>query len=117
MKNRLLLIFTIFMLLFCINTEAQAISKTKNVPNIKLNNGRTIPQLGFGTWTLKGDIPTKSVKQAIKSGYRMIDTAQANENEEAVFKGIKFSNIKREDVFITTKSHPIICGITRLGNH
>lgn len=90
----------------CFPQESYAKPKEQTVPVIKLNDGNTMPQLGFGTWTLTGDVATESVKQAIKSGYRMVDTAQAYGNEEAVFKGIISSNIKRENIFITTKISP-----------
>lgn len=65
-----------------------------------------MPQLGFGTWTLKGDTASESVKNALLSGYRLVDTAQAYGNEEAVYKGIKDSQINRKDLFITTKISP-----------
>lgn len=85
---------------------AEARRTKHNVPDITLNNGLTMPQLGFGTWTLKGDIAAASVQAAIRSGYRLIDTAQAYGNEQDVFRGIKASGIKRKDLFITTKISP-----------
>lgn len=73
------------------------------IKSIKLNNGKSIPQIGVGTWTLKGDEAATNVKLAIKAGFRHIDTAQGYDNEEAVGQGIKDSGINREDLFITTK--------------
>ncbi|MCL2075788.1 MAG: aldo/keto reductase [Betaproteobacteria bacterium] len=73
------------------------------IPNIALNNGITIPQFGFGTWTLTGDTAVKSVRAAIEHGYRLFDTAQAYRNEAQVWQGIKESGIARKDVFITSK--------------
>ena len=62
-----------------------------------------IPQIGFGTWTLKGKECIEAVKEAILLGYRHIDTAQMYGNEIEVGKAIKESNINRKDIFITTK--------------
>jgi len=68
-----------------------------------LNNGVEIPKLGFGTWMINDDDSVAAVKEAIKIGYRHIDTAQAYQNEAGVAKGIRESGIDRKDVFITTK--------------
>lgn len=71
---------------------------------LKLNNGKEMPILGFGTFLMndKKECET-SVINAIESGYRLIDTAKAYGNEEYVGLGIKKSGIKREDLFLTTK--------------
>src|SRR6266480_2438737 len=72
--------------------------------NVKLNNGVEMPILGFGVFQVKDlDECERSVVDAIATGYRLIDTAQSYENEEAVGNAIKKSGIKREDLFITTK--------------
>jgi len=72
--------------------------------NVKLNNGVEIPVLGFGVFQVKDlEECERSVSDAIAAGYRLIDTAQSYENEEAVGKAIKRSAVKREDLFITTK--------------
>ena len=68
-----------------------------------LNNGIKIPKLGLGTWLINNEAATNAVKDAIKLGYRHIDTAEAYENEVEVGKGIKESGIKREEIFLTTK--------------
>jgi diketogulonate reductase-like aldo/keto reductase len=70
---------------------------------LKLNSGGEIPALGFGTWQLSPDEAYESVINAIKSGYRLIDTAKIYRNEEAVGQAIKDSNIARQDIFVTTK--------------
>jgi 2,5-diketo-D-gluconate reductase A len=71
---------------------------------VKLNNGVEMPVLGFGVFQVKNlEECERSVVDAIQSGYRLIDTAQSYENEEAVGKAIKRSGVKREDLFITTK--------------
>ena len=69
-----------------------------------LSNGVTIPVIGFGTWQVKnGDETYYSVMEALKAGYRHIDTAEAYGNEESVGRAIKDSGIPREELFITTK--------------
>ena len=69
-----------------------------------LSNGVNIPCVGFGTWqTPNGEIATNSVLEAIKCGYRHIDTAACYGNEESVGKAIKLSGINREDLFVTSK--------------
>ncbi|MFC5583677.1 aldo/keto reductase [Nitratireductor kimnyeongensis] len=66
-------------------------------------NGASIPVLGMGTWTLKGQTCAELVSHALKVGYRHIDTAAAYDNEEAVGEGIRASGVKRDDIFLTTK--------------
>jgi len=76
----------------------------KNVPIWKLNNGIEIPSVGFGVFKVKdGDEVYEAVLEALKSGYRLIDTAAIYGNEEGVGRAIKESGIKREDIFLTTK--------------
>jgi diketogulonate reductase-like aldo/keto reductase len=70
---------------------------------VKLNNGIQIPQLGFGTWDLRGETCIKAVKWALDSGYRLIDTASLYENETEIGKVLKASDIPREELFITSK--------------
>ncbi|KQO21103.1 2,5-diketo-D-gluconic acid reductase [Flavobacterium sp. Leaf82] len=72
--------------------------------NIKLNNGVEMPILGFGVFQMQDMAECEqAVVDAIKTGYRLIDTAASYMNEEAVGKGIKRSGIAREELFITTK--------------
>jgi diketogulonate reductase-like aldo/keto reductase len=66
-------------------------------------NGADIPALGLGTWTLKGAECTGMVAEALKLGYRHVDTATAYDNEEAVGAGIRTSGVARGDIFLTTK--------------
>lgn len=77
---------------------------------VKLNSGYDMPVLGLGTWTLKGDVAEKAVYSALKSGYRLIDTAKYYGNETEVGRGIRKAVdegiCRREDVFITTKLVP-----------
>ena len=68
--------------------------------------GTTIPAIGLGTWDLRGDVCTRIVTEALKIGYRHIDTAQGYANEKQVGEGLRASGVAREDVFITTKIVP-----------
>jgi diketogulonate reductase-like aldo/keto reductase len=69
-----------------------------------LNNGIDIPCIGFGTWqTPDGKTAVDSVKYAIETGYRHIDTAAIYGNEKSVGQGIQESGINRKELFITTK--------------
>lgn len=77
--------------------------KKGSIPTVKLNNGLSIPMIGFGTNTLTDEVGTQSVSDAISVGYRLIDTAHIYGNEEAVGKGIKKSGIDRKKLFITSK--------------
>ncbi|KAF9524920.1 Aldo/keto reductase [Crepidotus variabilis] len=71
---------------------------------IKLNDGNSIPGIGFGTWKIpKGHETTDEVDQAISVGFSHIDTAQIYRNEEETGKAIRESGLKREEIFITTK--------------
>ena len=71
---------------------------------VRLNNGVEMPILGFGVFQVT-DLAEceRSVVDAIKTGYRLIDTAQSYKNEEAVGRAIKQSGVRREELFITTK--------------
>lgn len=66
-------------------------------------NGAKIPAIGLGTWELSGRTCARVVEQAIKLGYRHIDTAQVYENEREVGEGLRASRLRRDDVFVTTK--------------
>ena len=70
---------------------------------IRLNNNIEIPQIGVGTWTLRGETARQNVRLAIEAGFRHVDTAQAYENEEEVGQGILDSQVPRQELFITTK--------------
>lgn len=79
---------------------------------IKLSNGIEIPQIGAGTWTLKGDTAINNVRLALQAGFRHIDTAQMYENEDEVGTGIVRSGIAREEIFLATK---VNTGVMRNG--
>jgi 2,5-diketo-D-gluconate reductase A len=74
-----------------------------HVPTVRFNNGVEIPQLGFGVFQVPPDEVIDPVRTAIESGYRLIDTAAAYQNEEGVGKAIADSGVARDDLFITTK--------------
>src|ERR1700738_4694162 len=66
-------------------------------------NGAKIPAIGLGTWELRGRTCARLVEQALKLGYRHIDTAQVYENEREVGEGLRASRVRRDEVFVTTK--------------
>lgn len=74
---------------------------------IRLNNGQTCPVLGLGTFMLSPADAQKSVREALKMGYRLIDTANAYVNERAVGRGIRESGVAREEIYLSTKLWPI----------
>ena len=74
-----------------------------NVPNVKFNDGRTIPQLGYGVWQVEDEVAEKVVGTALETGYRHIDTAAIYGNEAGVGRAIANSDVAREDIFLTTK--------------
>ena len=90
-----------------VNTNNSFIIENKTVV---LNNGINMPILGLGTWTLTNDEAEQSVYIALKTGYRLIDTAEYYGDEAGVGRGVKKAInegiINREDVFITTKIMP-----------
>lgn len=73
------------------------------VPTIELNNGVSIPQLGFGVFQIKPDETAAAVKTALEIGYRHIDTAEMYGNEAEVGQGIRDAGLDRADVFVTSK--------------
>ncbi|MEU9268523.1 aldo/keto reductase [Streptomyces sp. NPDC048251] len=70
---------------------------------VTLNNGVTMPILGFGVFQIAPDQTEQAVTDALAAGYRLLDTAAAYGNEEAVGRAIKNSGIPREELFVTTK--------------
>jgi 2,5-diketo-D-gluconate reductase A len=73
------------------------------VPNIALNSGTTIPQLGFGVFQVSDDGAHTAVAEALRVGYRSIDTAKVYENEAGTGRAIAESGLDRSEVFLTTK--------------
>ena len=75
-----------------------------------LSNGVSMPMLGLGTFKVSEGEAYDTVLEALKLGYRHIDTAQIYGNEASVGKAIKDSGIRREEIFVTTKLSPINLG-------
>ncbi|MCM1061976.1 MAG: aldo/keto reductase [Eubacterium sp.] len=77
----------------------------KNIGDtFKLSNGVKVPCIGFGTWqTPDGETAVKSVKMALQTGYRHIDTAACYGNEAGVGQGIRESGVPRKEIFVTSK--------------
>lgn len=74
-----------------------------NIPRLTMNDGRTIPQLGFGVYKVPEDSTESAVSVALQAGYRHIDTAALYRNEREVGSAVAASGIPRDDLFITTK--------------
>jgi 2,5-diketo-D-gluconate reductase A len=74
-----------------------------DVPEIPLNDGTTIPQVGFGVYKVPEDDTERVVSDALSVGYRSIDTAALYGNEAGVGKAIRASGIPRDDIYVTTK--------------
>ena len=77
-------------------------STVGSIPSVTAN-GAKIPLLGLGTWDLRGRVCARVVEQALRLGYRHVDTAQAYENEREVGEGGRACSVKRDEVFVTTK--------------
>jgi 2,5-diketo-D-gluconate reductase A len=73
------------------------------VPNLQLNSGTSIPQLGFGAYKVNNSDAQRVIEDALEVGYRHIDTAAMYDNEEQVGAAIAASGIPRSELFITTK--------------
>ena len=75
------------------------------MPAMTVQNA-AIPAIGLGTWDLRGRVCARIVEQALRLGYRHIDTAEMYENEREVGEGLRASGVRRDDVFVTTKVWP-----------
>jgi 2,5-diketo-D-gluconate reductase A len=73
------------------------------VPNIELNDGNSIPQLGFGVFQIPPEETAEAVTRALETGYRHIDTAQMYGNEREVGEAVRASGVDRAEVFVTSK--------------
>lgn len=71
--------------------------------NYTLSNGVQIPKLGLGTWFINDKDAAEAVRQAVKFGYRLVDTAQAYMNEAGVGEGVRTCGLPREQIFVTDK--------------
>lgn len=73
------------------------------VSSLQMNDGRTIPQLGFGVWQVPDDVVTDATLAAFECGYRHVDTAALYYNEGGVGRAIAASGLPRDELFVTTK--------------
>lgn len=73
------------------------------IPALRMNTGRTIPQIGLGTWPMNDEQAESIVARAIELGYRHFDTAIRYENETGVGRGIRAGGVPREELFVTSK--------------
>jgi 2,5-diketo-D-gluconate reductase A len=79
------------------------INETTSTPPLELNDGHRIPQLGFGVFQVSPEETRQAVTLALRTGYRLIDTAAAYGNEAEVGEAIAASGLPRSDLFVTTK--------------
>ena len=75
----------------------------ESIPSLSLNDGRSIPQLGFGTWQIEQPDAARVVGEALEAGYRHIDTAQMYGNERGVGEAVTASGLDRDAIFLTSK--------------
>jgi 2,5-diketo-D-gluconate reductase A len=87
----------------CKHRNGQEVKQMSSVPSITLNDGNTIPQLGFGVFQIKPDQTAAAVRSALEVGYRHIDTAEMYGNEKEVGQGIRDAGLDRSEVFVTSK--------------
>ena len=80
-----------------------AMNSDTTSPNVLLNDGISIPQLGFGVWQVPAHRAAAAVGAALEAGYRHVDTAAAYGNEEGVGVALRDSGISRDELFVTTK--------------
>lgn len=99
-----------------------------DMPELKLGSDMEIPQLGIGVWKLSSEEAYQSVLAALKTGYRLMDTAQYYRNEAAVYKAIVDSGVLRKEIFLMSKLNPnmstegeireaLDASLERLGGH
>jgi 2,5-diketo-D-gluconate reductase A len=89
--------------MFNASPHSTAGPRTTRVPDLPLNDGHAIPQLGFGVFQIEPADTARAVALALRVGYRHIDTAQMYRNERGVGDAIRASGLAREDVFVTSK--------------
>src|SRR3954454_15370088 len=74
-----------------------------SIPSIELNDGNSIPQLGFGVFQIDPGETADAVTRALEVGYRHIDTAEMYQNERGVGEGIRGAALERSEVWVTSK--------------
>jgi 2,5-diketo-D-gluconate reductase B len=88
-----------------IERERERVNSVISIPSIEAK-GAKIPLVGLGTWELRGRACARVVEQALRLGYRHIDTAEIYDNEREVGEGIRAAGTRRNELFITTKVWP-----------
>src|SRR3954452_15689419 len=78
-------------------------NRMRPVPTIDLNDGRSIPQLGFGVFQIDREDTAEAVSTALEIGYRHVDTAEMYGNEQGVGHAVRASGLDRADVYVTSK--------------
>ncbi|NLH68599.1 MAG: aldo/keto reductase [Brooklawnia sp.] len=78
-------------------------TKVAQIPQLRLSDGQQIPQIGFGTWALKGEVATQAVTRALEVGYRHLDMATLYDNEVEIGRALAASAIPRDELFLTGK--------------
>lgn len=116
----ILVLVVIFIIVFLLNKDEGDNKKMENIKEdvsnditfdfdthtVLLNSGYKMPLNGIGTYSLTGDECYNSIRSALDSGVRLIDTAYMYNNEEEVGRAIRDSNIPREEIFVITKIYP-----------
>ena len=73
------------------------------IPQLRLSDGQHIPQIGFGTWALKGEVAIQAVTRALEVGYRHLDMATLYDNEADIGRALAASGIARDELYLTSK--------------
>ena len=116
----ILVLVVIFIIVFLLNKDEGDNKKMENIKEnvsnditfdfdthtVLLNSGYIMPLNGIGTYSLTGDVCYNSIRSALDSGVRLIDTAYMYNNEEEVGRVIRDSNVPREEIFVITKIYP-----------
>ena len=85
------------------STARKPETNSTSVPQISLNDGNSLPQLGMGVWEVDPEITARVVRDGIAAGFRLIDTAEGYNNEEGVGEAIRTGGVPRSELFITSK--------------
>lgn len=87
----------------CVPVDPGGYEVPMTIPTLTLNNGVAMPQLGFGVFQVPNDDTAAAVGEALRAGYRSVDTAKVYGNEEGVARALRESGIPRDELFVTTK--------------
>jgi 2,5-diketo-D-gluconate reductase A len=88
-------------------------TSVREVPEVQLPGGVSMPMVGFGTWPMRGSTARRAVLSALQAGYRHIDTATMYANEAEVGQALRDSGLPRSEVFVTSKLRPSEVGRAR----